>query len=90
MVWSPQKYGPTRLLSQPAQHLGQGIAAVIGWITRAIRRLAFWTAVGLPFCYLPVLVDGLTRPEGLVLVGLFVVNVVALVAGHDYAREPTS
>lgn len=90
MVWSPQEYGCTRLLSQRAQQLGQGVAAAIGWITRAIRGLAFWTAVGLPFCYLPVVVDGLTGQEGLALVGLLVVNIVALVAGHNYARDPPS
>ena len=51
-----------------------------------VRVVAFWTAVVLPFLYLPLLFGGL---EGDVTLfgGLLVLNAVALLLGHDYRRE---
>lgn len=65
---------------------GEQLAAVIDRIVHVLRALAFWTAVVLPFLYLPLLMDGLAGQEWVALGGLLVVNVVALVVGHEYAR----
>lgn len=62
------------------------VGRLLVWGSRAV---AFWTAILLPFLYVPLLVGGLTGQELLVFGGLLVVNVVALVAGHDYARRGT-
>jgi len=50
-----------------------------------VTGLAFWSAVVLPFLYLPLLVYGL-RSSSIVgaFVGLLTLNVVAAVIGHRY------
>ena len=54
----------------------------------AIRAGAFWAAVLLPFCALALLASGLsTTTEYVSFVSLVVVNLVALVAGHDYGSN---
>lgn len=55
-------------------------------VTLPVRFVAFWAAVGLPFVYLPLLLDGLTGGEVLAFMELLCLNVVALVAGHGYGR----
>ncbi|WIV65746.1 hypothetical protein [Natrialbaceae archaeon AArc-T1-2] len=52
-----------------------------------IRFLAFWTAIALPFVYVPLLVRGLENPTVTVaFLTLLVVNSLALYVGHDYNR----
>ena len=53
--------------------------------TRPIQAVAFWLAVVLPFVHLSLLATGLTsRTATLVFVGLLVLNVIAVFAGHSY------
>jgi len=55
------------------------------WLRRTVdlvEGLGFWTAVVLPFLYLPLLAVGPSRP--LLLVGAVGLNAVALVVGHGY------
>ena len=53
--------------------------------TTPIQAVAFWLAVVLPFVHLSLLATGLTsRTATIVFVGLLVLNVVAVVAGHSY------
>lgn len=58
------------------------------WLSQPLTGLAFWTAIALPFLYLPLLVTGLETQRMtaafLVLLGL---NVVTLVLGHPYRTE---
>jgi hypothetical protein len=58
------------------------------WLRRPLTGLAFWTAIALPFLYLPLLVTGLETQRMttafLLLLGL---NVVTLVLGHSYRRD---
>jgi hypothetical protein len=54
----------------------------------SIQSVAFWTAVLIPFAYVPLLVTGLsTLGEGLLMAQLVTVNAVALVLGHDHAED---
>lgn len=57
-------------------------------LSRPIEAVAFWSAVALPFLYLPLLLSGLDTTDQvtafILLVGL---NVVALVIGHRYGRD---
>ncbi|MFC6989252.1 hypothetical protein ACFQJD_12010 [Haloplanus sp. GCM10025708] len=55
-------------------------------ITAPLRFVSFWAAVALPFLYLPLLYGGLEGQQVLVFGLLVVVNVVALVLGHDYGQ----
>ncbi|PSP76299.1 hypothetical protein BRC86_01450 [Halobacteriales archaeon QS_3_64_16] len=52
---------------------------------RGLRAACFWTAIVLPFLYVPLLVAGIeTRSEGVVLLALLALNAVSLLAGHSY------
>lgn len=54
-----------------------------------IETTAFWTAVIIPFIYLPVFaLDELIPMKGLVFVSLIGINILALLAGHGY--DPTA
>jgi hypothetical protein len=53
-----------------------------------VRAMAFWTAVLLPFSYVPLLATGLDSvPVALTFVVLMAVNVCALVLGQSYGRR---
>lgn len=54
-------------------------------LARGFERAAFWTAVALPFLYVPLLVGGVsTSGEFLALVTLLGLHFVALYLGQDY------
>lgn len=55
-------------------------------VVAPLRFLAFWTAVALPFLYVPLLVGGLDGQQTTVFVGLLLLNAVALVVGHEHRR----
>lgn len=56
-------------------------------LIRPIEAIAFWTAIALPFLYLPLLIVGLESVAELaVFLGLVALNVVAFVVGHRYKR----
>jgi hypothetical protein len=54
-------------------------------LLRAVRALSFWSAIGLPFVYLPILAVGLDTPtRSVAFLALLALNVVALVVSHSY------
>lgn len=87
MSWNPIGSGHGRLLSPTGRWLGRTTERLVGSLARGLEALAFWTAVGLPLVYLPLMLNGLPGSEGVVLAVLLVAHGVALIAGHDYARE---
>lgn len=53
-----------------------------------VRAAAFWSAVALPFIYVPLLLVGIeTQTEAAAFLLLVVAHVVALVIGRSYAPE---
>ena len=55
---------------------------------RPIEAIAFWSAITLPFLYLPLVLYGLeTTQELTVFFSLLGLNVLALIVGHRYQRE---
>jgi hypothetical protein len=57
-------------------------------IKGTVTAVGFWTAVLLPFLYVPLLVVGLdTRAEVFALVALLVVHAVSLSVGYPYATD---
>ena len=57
-------------------------------LVRSIEAAAFWSAIALPFLYLPLLFYGLeTRQQGIVFFSLLALNLVALLIGHRYKSE---
>lgn len=81
------EHGHASTLSRGVVRLGRGVETVLGGTARTIEALAFWTAVGLPLVYLPLIVGGGAGQQWIALVGLLLVHVVVLVASHDYARD---
>jgi hypothetical protein len=53
---------------------------------RPVRFVGFWTAVALPFLYVPLLLSGLDGTESTAFTALVVVHVLSLVVGHNYAN----
>lgn len=84
--------GSRSLDSEPGDDAEEGATAVErfvgGTLARGFERAAFWTAVALPFLYLPLLFGGIsTSGEFVALVVLFGVNFVSLYLGHGH--EPS-
>jgi len=57
-------------------------------ILTPVRGMAFWTAITLPFLYLPLLAYGLeSSATRLAFLALVACNAVALLIGHSYSRS---
>lgn len=62
--------------------------AVLPAIREPLQGVAFWTAITLPFLYVPLLATGLeTMRIAVAFVVLLAVNVVTLMVGHPYHRD---
>lgn len=56
--------------------------------TTPLEVASFWSAIALPFLYMPLLLAGIsTQGELLTFIGLLALNVAALLAGHGHKRE---
>ena len=56
--------------------------------TTPVEAVGFWSAVALPFLYLPLLFTGIaSQGELLTFLGLLALNLAALLAGHGYKRD---
>lgn len=54
----------------------------------AVRGIAFWTAIVLPFLYLPLLITGLNSgATRIAFVALVVCNAVTLLIGHAHRGD---
>lgn len=87
MSWNPHETGHARVLSRGGRWLVLGLETVLGRIERAVEAVAFWTAVGLPFVYLGLILGGGAGNQRVAIAGLLLVNAIALVVGHDHARD---
>ncbi|WP_266078524.1 hypothetical protein [Haladaptatus caseinilyticus] len=56
-------------------------------LTTPIQFVAFWSAVTLPFLYVPLLINGLAGAELTAFLSLLACHIVALFAGHSYRQE---
>lgn len=66
----------------------ESLADVRDSILAPLRGLAFWTAITLPFLYLPLLAYGLETPATrLAFLALIACNAVTLVVGHSYSNS---
>ena len=69
-----------------AQHIDLVDVPVESFV-RHVEAVAFWSAIALPFLYLPLLFTGLeTTQELLAFLGLLGLNLVAFVVGHRHKR----
>lgn len=69
---------------QPSDHSRQ---LAVSTVARPFEAAAFWSAIALPFLYLPLLVSGLgSSAQFTAFLGLLALHVVAIVGGHQYNR----
>ncbi|WP_327052954.1 hypothetical protein [Halomicrococcus gelatinilyticus] len=52
----------------------------------SVQFLGFWTAIALPFVYLPLLYQGSLSPTSSSFAVIVVLNLVAVFVGHGYDR----
>lgn len=53
-------------------------------LSQVARGAAFWSGIALAFAQVPLLAAGVTADSPLLLVGLLVVNLIAMVLGSGY------
>ena len=64
-----------------------GLGRLARGLKTPLQGIAFWSAIGLPFVQLSLLVQGLHNAEAvLMFFGLLALNVVALYIGHGYKQ----
>lgn len=57
-------------------------------VVTPLRLLGFWSAIALPFLYVPLVASGLeTHQELWVFLALLAANVMAVGLGHSYSPE---
>jgi len=73
-------------ITKPRSLVGTVDTHALLWLLLSpIKRIAFWTAIVLPFLHLSLLATGLeTQSTVLAFIGLVVLNVFALVVGHPH------
>jgi len=63
------------------------LRSLLAFVVASVERLAFWTAIALPFLHLSLLSAGLGSAERQTAFALLVVvNVCALLIGHRHRR----
>lgn len=83
---TPDSNGNTSFEFRPSRNRDEP-GRVRRTLASALRAVCFWLAIGLPFLYFPLLVHGFAGPNDPIAFGvLLVLNVVALLVGHDHRR----
>lgn len=73
---------------EPRSSTGSVVVDPVIAVLRPIQILGFWTAVVLPFLYLPLLAVGLETVSRLTaFLGLLALNILALLVGHPHNRD---
>lgn len=61
---------------------------LVAELSEPLSALAFWSAIGLPLLYVPLLASGLGSTQDLLLfLGLFALHLVALFGGRSYGSH---
>lgn len=68
------------------RYLPPSLTRGVEQLAEQLQAVAFWSAVLLPFLFIPVLQTGIFVENPLTVVGLLAFNVVCAVVGHGYAR----
>jgi hypothetical protein len=68
----------------PLGRLVYSLPVFAGQLLTSARGIAFWTAIALPFGYLPLFTIETIQISVETFIVLLVINVVALVLGHPY------
>lgn len=64
-----------------------GGRSLLAFVTDPLKRVAFWTAIVLPFLHVPLLATGLdSQTTTVAFVALLGLNVAAVVVGHGHGK----
>jgi hypothetical protein len=84
-LWPPADASPSRIVQQ----LLRSLRTAVTHVRPLLQATAFWSAVAMPFLYVPLLLGGLTGAEFSTFFALVLVNGAVLVLGHGHnAEEP--
>lgn len=72
--------------ASPAR-LARAVSTAVNYVRPLFQATAFWSAVAMPFLYIPLLFGGLTGGEAPAFVGLVAANGLALVLGHGHRQS---
>lgn len=68
--------------------LPERAASLLARLARSLEAAAFWSAIALPFLYVPLLVNGVaTTAQFTAFLTLLALHALAIVGGHRYNRE---
>jgi hypothetical protein len=87
---SPSLWPPGSSSGRVADALLDNARTVADHVRPLLQATAFWSAVAMPFLYVPLLLGGLTSGEAATFVGLLVANAAALVLGHGHRADDRS
>lgn len=79
-IWPPADASPAHIADQ----LRDGVRTAVEHVRPLLQATAFWSAVVMPFLYVPLLLGGLTGSEFSTFVALLLVNALVLVLGHNH------
>ena len=78
---------PTEIADEPASKLLTVAESAGEMLTRPFEFAGFWSAVLLPFVYVPMLVGGVAAGQQTTFIALVALHAVALIAGHGYRND---
>lgn len=79
---------PNDNLPPIGDRLPEHAAPMFAAIVRSLEAVAFWSAIALPFLYVPLLVTGLEATAQLTaFLTLLALHALAIVGGYRYNRE---
>jgi hypothetical protein len=84
---SPDPARPDRITGTLAETLRHDAGRTAAGAVHVLQFVAFWTAVLLPFAYLPLLASGFVERHAAAFGGLLLANAVAFRLGHDYRSD---
>lgn len=85
---TPSIHTESRSANTDAEQSADGQRRVaVSALARPFEAAAFWSAIALPFLYLPLMFSGLESTSQLsAFVALLALHAVSIVAGHRYNR----
>lgn len=84
----PSTHNDNASTSTPGERLPEHVVSMIAQIARSLEAVAFWSAIALPFLYVPLLVNGVgTSAQLTAFLTLLAFHALAIVGGYRYNRE---
>lgn len=84
----PSTHNDNTPIRTAGERLPEHAVSLIAQIARSLEAVAFWSAIALPFLYVPLLVNGVgTTAQLTAFLTLLAFHALAIVGGYRYNRE---